>query len=98
MGDPGGQQAGEGGPVQDSALTRFVVLALGSDGEGVHIQPQVPGHGVQQQHGEGPVWVRVVQQRVQLPVLQPVAAHVPLGMQEGHRRGLCTEKSMVKSP
>ena len=86
------ERAGEQG-WGDSALTWFVLLALGGDGEGVHVQPQEPGHGVQQQHGEGPVRVGVVEQRAQLPVLQPVAAHVPLGMQEGHWRGLCAERS-----
>lgn len=39
-GEPGGGGA--------SALTWLVLLALGGDGEGVHVQPQVPGHGVQQ--------------------------------------------------
>ena len=76
----------------DSALTWFVLLALGCDGECVHVQPQVPGHGVQQQHREGPVRVGVIQQRAQLPALQPIAAHIPLGVQEGHRGGLCSEK------
>lgn len=75
------------------ALTWFVLLALGGDGEGVHVQPQVPGHSVQQQHREGPVRVGVIQQRAQLPVVQPVAAHVPLGVQEGRGWGLCSEKS-----
>lgn len=82
-----------GGRGLGSALTWLVLLALGGDGEGVHIQPQVPGHRVQQQHGEGPVGVGVVQQGAQLPTLQPIAAHVPLGVQEGHWWGLCIEKS-----
>ena len=89
---------GEGwgeGLAGDSVLTWFVLLALGRDGERVHVQPQVPGHSVQQQHREGPVWVGVVQQRAQLPALQPVAAHIPLGVQEGHRGGLCCEKPTV---
>lgn len=77
----------------DSALTWLVLLALGGDGEGMHVQPQVPGHNVQEQHGEGPVRVGVVQQRAQLPALQPVATHVPLGVQEGHWRGLCVDQS-----
>lgn len=75
------------------ALTWLVLLALGGDGKGVHIQPKVPGHNVQEQHGEGPVRVGVVQQRAQLPALQPIAAHVPLGVQEGHWRGLCVDQS-----
>lgn len=77
----------------DPALTWLVLLALGGDGKGVHIQPQVPGHDVQEQHGEGPVRVGVVQQRAQLPALQPIATHVPLGVQEGHWRGLCADQS-----
>lgn len=79
------------------ALTRFVLLALGGDGESVHVEPQVPGHSVQQQHGEGPVRVSVVQKRVQLPALQPVATHVSLGVQERRRRGLCEDEFTVKS-
>lgn len=86
------------GLAQDSALTWFVLLALGGDGEGMHVQPQVPGHGVQQQHREGPVRVGVVQQSAQLPALQPVATHVSLGVQEGHRQGLCVEQGQQLTP
>ena len=88
----GGWGGGEG-LAGASALTRLVLLALGGDGERVHVEPQVPGHGVQQQHREGPVRVGVVEQGAQLPALQPVATHIPLGIQEGHRGGLCSEKS-----
>lgn len=83
---------------RDSALTWFVLLALGGDGEGMHIQPQVPGHGVQQQHREGPVRVGVVQQSAQLPALQPVATHISLGVQEGHWQGLCVEQGQESTP
>lgn len=88
-----GGRGGGGGWAGASALTRFVLLAPGGDGERMHVQPQVPGHGVQQQHREGPGRVGVVEQGAQLPALQPVAAHIPLGVQEGRRGGLCSEKS-----
>lgn len=94
LGDVEGEGWGGGaGLAGASALTWFVLLALGGDGERVHVQPQIPGHGVQQQHGEGPVRVGVVEQCAQLPALQPVAAHIPLRIQEGRRGGLCSEKS-----
>jgi hypothetical protein len=79
MGGVGGWWWGGG-----SLLTWFILLALGGNGERVHIQPQVPGHDIQQQHGEGPIRMGVVQQSTQLSLLQSIATHVPLRMQEGH--------------
>lgn len=40
----------------------------------------------------------VVQQRAQLPALQPIAAHIPLGVQEGHRGPLLKKSQQLTTP
>jgi len=64
-------------------LTRFVFLPLRGDSQGVHIESQIPRHGLQQHHGEGPVRVSVVDESADLSGLQPVSAHVALSVQYG---------------
>lgn len=41
-----------GGKGRQTALTWFVLFALGVDGERVDIEPKVPGHNLHQQHWE----------------------------------------------
>lgn len=70
-------------------LTGLVFLPFGDDGEGVHVEPQVPGHSLQQDHGEGSVGVSVVDEGADLPGLQPVPPHVTLGVERGNGHFRC---------
>lgn len=72
--------------------TWLVFLPLRDDGQSVHVEPQVPGHSLQQDDGEGPVGVSVVDERADLPSLQPVATHVALGMKDGYWQFRCERK------
>ena len=79
---PGSVQRPSCGGVGTVSLTGPVVLALAADGQRVDVEPQVPGHGGQQQHGEGAVRVVVVYQRVDLARLQAIARHVALAVEQ----------------
>lgn len=72
----------------EGSLTGLVFLPFGDDGQGVHVEAQVPGHSLQQDHGEGSVGVGVVDEGADLPGLQPVPAHVTLSIEcgDGHFR------------
>lgn len=73
----------------EGLLTRLVFLPLGDDSQGVHVEPQVPGHSLQQDHREGPVGVSVVDEGANLPGLQPVPPHVTLSMECGNGHFCC---------
>lgn len=67
----------------EQLLTWLVFLPLRDDSQGVHVEPQIPRHSLQQDHGEGPVGVSVVDQSADFTSLQPVPAHVALSVEYG---------------
>ena len=73
----------------EGLLTWLVFLSLCDDSQSVHVEPQIPRHGLQQDHGEGPVRVGVVDESADLSGLQPVSTHVALSMEYGCRQFRC---------
>lgn len=73
----------------EGLLTWLVFLPLRDDGQSVHIESQIPGHSLQQDHGEGPVRVGVIDEGADLSGLQPVPAHVALSMEYRCRHFRC---------
>lgn len=68
---------------REGLLTWLVFLPLRDDSQSVHIESQIPRHSLQQDHGEGPVWVSVVDERADLSSLQPISTHIALSVEYG---------------
>lgn len=80
---------------QESLLTWLVFLPLRDDSQSVHIESQIPRHSLQQDHGECPVRVSVVDESADLSSLQTIATHIALSMEYGCRKLRCEREKDI---
>lgn len=80
---------------QESLLTWLVFLPLRDDSQSVHIESQIPRHSLQQDHGECPVRVSVVDESADLSSLQTIATHIALSMEYGCRQLRCEREKDI---
>lgn len=80
----------------EGLLTWLVFLPLGDDSQSVHVEPQIPGYSLQQDDGESPVGVGVVDESADLPGLQPVSTHVAVSVEYGGGQFRCEREKRTQ--
>lgn len=67
-------------------LTWFVFLSFCDNGQRMNVESQVPGHRLQQQHRESPVWVCIIDNSADLSSLKAIATHKALSVEHRCRQ------------